>query len=70
MILINGETGEVCCMMDGTYLTQLRTGAASGAATDLLARTDVENMVLFGTGGQASAQLESVLAVRNIRNVR
>jgi ornithine cyclodeaminase len=69
MVLINGETGEVCCMMDGTYLTQLRTGAASGAATDLLARTDAENMVLFGTGGQAAAQLESVLEVRNIRNV-
>lgn len=70
MILINGETGEVCCMMDGTYLTQLRTGAASGAATDLLAGRDAENMVLFGTGGQAAAQLESVLAVRNIRNVK
>ncbi len=70
MILINGETGEVCCMMDGTYLTQLRTGAASGAATDLLARKDAENMLLFGTGGQAAAQLESVLAVRNIKSVK
>ena len=70
MILIDGETGEVCCMMDGTYLTQLRTGAASGAATDLLARPDAQSMVLFGTGGQAAAQLESVLAVRNIKNVK
>ena len=29
-----------------------------------------ENMVLFGTGGQAAAQLESVLAVRHIKNVK
>lgn len=70
MLLLDGKTGEVCCIMDGTYLTQLRTGAASGAATDLLARKDAENMVLFGTGGQAAAQLESVLAVRNIKNVK
>ncbi len=70
MVLINGETGEVCCMMDGTYLTQLRTGAASGAATDLLAGRAAESMVLFGTGGQAAAQLESILAVRSIKNVK
>jgi len=70
MLLISGETGEVCCMMDGTYLTQLRTGAAAGAATDLLAKQAAENMVLFGTGGQAASQLEAVLSVRNIRNVK
>lgn len=70
MLLLDGKTGEVCCIMDGTYLTQLRTGAASGAATDLLAKRDAENMVLIGTGGQAAAQLESVLAVRSIRNVK
>lgn len=70
MLLLDGKTGEICCIMDGTYLTQLRTGAASGAATDLLAREDAESMVLFGTGGQAAAQLEAVLAVRSIKNVK
>src|SRR5258708_2450701 len=32
MILLDGQTGAVCAMLDGTYLTQLRTGALQGAA--------------------------------------
>lgn len=70
MLLLDGKTGQVCCMMNGTYLTQLRTGAASGAATELLSRDNSEKMLLFGTGGQAAAQLEAVLSVRNIRQVK
>lgn len=70
MLLLDAKTGQVCCTMDGTYLTQLRTGAASGAATELLAKKDAENLVLFGTGGQAAAQLEAVLSVRNFKQVK
>ncbi len=70
MITLNSETGEVNCLMDGTYLTQLRTGAVAGAATDELARKDASIFALFGTGGQAAAQLEAVLNVRNIKEVR
>ncbi len=64
MMLIDGRTGEVCCIMDGTYLTQLRTGAASGTATLLLSRKDARKGLIFGTGGQAAAQLEAMLTVR------
>lgn len=70
MILLDGKTGEVCAIMDGTYLTQLRTGAVQGAATDILARADSKIAVLFGTGGQASAQLEAMLNVRDLEEVR
>src|SRR5690554_1711216 len=70
MVLINEETGEVNAIMDGTYLTRIRTGAVSGAATDLLARQDAKVFALFGTGGQAEGQLEAVLAVRDIEEVR
>lgn len=70
MILIDGTTGEVCAMLDGTYLTQLRTGALQGAATDILAKTDAQVAVLFGTGGQASTQLEAMLNVRNLAEIR
>ncbi|MBR2569780.1 MAG: ornithine cyclodeaminase family protein, partial [Paenibacillus sp.] len=70
MILLDGKTGEVCAIMDGTYLTQLRTGAVQGAATDILARADSKIAVLFGTGGQASAQLEAMLNVRDLDEVR
>lgn len=61
MILLDATTGEVCCLLDGTYLTQLRTGAATGAACDVLARKDAKIGALIGTGGQASSQLEAML---------
>jgi ornithine cyclodeaminase len=70
MVLVNNETGEVCSLMDGTYLTRVRTGAISGAATDVLARKDSKIFALFGTGGQAETQLEAVLTVRPIEEVR
>lgn len=70
MVLIDGTSGEVCCILDGTYLTQLRTGAAAGAATDLLARSDAQIGALIGTGGQAITQLEAMLTVRNLTEVR
>lgn len=69
MVLVDAETGQVSSIMDGTYLTQLRTGAVAGAATDELAREDSSVFTLIGTGGQAETQLEAVLAVRPIKQV-
>ena len=70
MILLDGTTGEVVAIMDGTYLTQLRTGAVQGAATDILSREDSKIGVLFGTGGQAATQLEAMVCTRNLEEVR
>lgn len=70
MVVLNPETGVVEAILDGTYLTQLRTGAVQGAATELLAREDAEIGALIGTGGQAQAQLEAMLAVRKLKEVR
>lgn len=70
MLLLDGSTGEVIAMMDGTYLTQLRTGALQGAATDILARKNAKIAVLFGTGGQAATQLEAMLSIRDLSEVR
>ena len=70
VLLIDGTTGVVTAVLDGTYVTQLRTGAASGAAFDLLAKKDCRIGALIGTGGQAAAQLEAMLAVRNLEEVR
>lgn len=70
MVLVNSETGEVCSLIDGTYLTRLRTGAVSGAATDILAKKDSKVFALFGTGGQAESQLEAVLTVRPVKLVK
>lgn len=70
MVLVDGTNGEVVAIMDGTCITQLRTGAAAGVATDLLARRRASIGALIGTGGQAAAQLEALLTVRSLDEVR
>lgn len=70
MILLNGETGEVCCILDGTYLTQLRTGALSGVATDILSRKDARIAAVIGAGGQALTQIEALLTVRKLECIK
>jgi len=67
VVVVDATTGIPAAVMDGTYLTALRTGAASGAATDLLARQDARTAAIFGAGAQARTQLEAVCAVRPIR---
>lgn len=69
MVLVDGETGEVVCLMDGTYLTRLRTGAAAGIATEYLAKKDAKSGAIFGTGGQAAMQLEAMVTVRSLEHV-
>lgn len=70
VLLIDGKTGIVTAVLDGTYVTQLRTGASSGVAFDLLAKKDCRIGALIGTGGQAATQLEAMVAVRNLKEVR
>lgn len=70
MIYLDGTTGEVAAILDGTALTRLRTGALQGAATDLLAQKDAKIGVLIGAGGQAFAQAEAMLAVRPLTELR
>jgi alanine dehydrogenase len=67
VVVVDATTGEPVAVMDGTYLTALRTGAASGAATDLLARQDARTAVVFGAGVQGRTQLEAICAVRPIQ---
>lgn len=70
VLLIDTETGIVVAVLDGTYVTQLRTGAASGAAFEALARKDARIGALIGTGGQAATQLEAMLCARPLEEVR
>jgi len=66
VVLVDSATGQPLALLDGTYLTALRTGAVSGAATDLLARSDASTAAVFGAGVQGRTQLEAVCAVRQI----
>ena len=70
VLLIDGETGVVKAMMDGTYVTALRTAAASGAAFELFGRKDAQIGAMIGTGSQAMCQLEAMLTARPLREVR
>lgn len=70
MLLLDATTGEVVAIMDGTYLTQLRTGALQGAATDILSKKNSKIAALFGSGGQARTQLEALLNVRTLDEIR
>lgn len=70
IIAVNdGETGMPIALLEAGYLTALRTGAATGLATELLAPRDATTAGLFGTGGQADHQLEAMLCVRSLKRV-
>ena len=70
VVLVDTTTGSPLAVMDGAMLTAIRTGAGSGAATDLLARADAASVAIFGAGVQGRTQLEAVCAVRPIVRAR
>jgi ornithine cyclodeaminase/alanine dehydrogenase-like protein (mu-crystallin family) len=67
--LFDAQNGKPLAVMDAEYITALRTGAASGLATDLMARKDSKVLAIFGTGPQAETQVEAILAVRDINRI-
>lgn len=70
VLWFDGPTGEPVAVIDGEAVTALRTGAASGVATDVLAPPDASTLALIGSGAQARDQVEAVLTVRPVRQVR
>jgi len=62
-------TGRPLALLDGAAVTAMRTGAASGVGTRLLARTDASTLAVIGAGAQAAWQVRAVLAARPIRRV-
>ena len=68
--LFDGKTGELLSLIQADYLGQMRTGAASGVATEYMARHDASEVGLFGSGKQARTQLLAVCKVRKIRRVQ
>lgn len=68
--LFDAQSGDSLALIEADYLGQMRTGAASGVATKFLARDEASTVGILGTGSQARAQLEAIVAVRKIANVR
>ncbi|NIM50708.1 MAG: ornithine cyclodeaminase [Gemmatimonadales bacterium] len=69
VLLLSPETGEPVALIEGQSLTAIRTGAASGLATQLLARPDACRVAVIGSGVQARTQLEAVCCVRPAESV-
>jgi alanine dehydrogenase len=69
LLLCDPKTGKAVAIMDAGFLTAVRTGAASGVATRLLAHEDADVCTVFGAGVQAIKQLEAVNLVRPLKKV-
>jgi ornithine cyclodeaminase len=70
MILADVNTGEPLCLLEASYLTVLRTGAATGLATHYLASPVASILCVIGTGRQARGLVDAVLCVRSISEIR
>ena len=70
MVLNSTKTGAPLAVMDGTTLTDLRTGAAGGVAAKYLSREDSRVVGLIGLGRQARTQLRAIMEVRDIQKVK
>jgi ornithine cyclodeaminase/alanine dehydrogenase-like protein (mu-crystallin family) len=66
VMIADARTGRPIAVLDGEALTAIRTAAAAGLATELLARHDAHVAAIFGAGVQGRTQLEAVCAVRPI----
>lgn len=64
------STGALLALIEGEFLGQQRTGAASGVATKYLARKNARTAAILGTGGQARTQLEAIAAARKLDSAR
>jgi alanine dehydrogenase len=70
VLLFNGDTGFPVCIMDGSLITGIRTGAAGAVSARLLARKDSKTAAVIGTGEQARMQILALKAVMDIKTVR
>lgn len=70
IVLLEPETGYPMCVMDGTWLTAIRTGAGSGVATKYLAKAGPISVAMIGAGVQARTQLMALAEVRPISSAK
>lgn len=70
ILLSDPRTGAILSIMDGIWITAMRTGAVSGVATKYLAREDARTVGIFGTGVQARTQLMAIKEVRRVTNAK
>ena len=70
VLAVDSSTGVPKALLDGASMTAIRTAAACGLATDLLARPDSRILAVFGSGVHARTQIEAMRTVREIEEIR
>jgi ornithine cyclodeaminase/alanine dehydrogenase len=70
VLLFEAKTCALKCIMDGTFITGCRTGAAGAISVKYLARADAEKLCVIGAGNQARRQLDAIMRVRKLTEVR
>jgi len=70
VVVVDPETGVPIGLLEGAAVTALRTGAVSGAATDLMARPNATTLAVIGAGAQGITQAAAVCSVRDISEIR
>ncbi len=70
ILLYDGTNGAPLCIMDGSLITGIRTGAAGAISSKLLARKDSKTVAVFGAGGQARMQIYAICQVMDIQEIR
>ncbi|PTE71740.1 ornithine cyclodeaminase family protein, partial [Staphylococcus gallinarum] len=67
--LIDYENGDLLSLLEGSYLTKIRTGVISGVATKHLSKKSAKSLSVIGTGDQAEGLVKAILAVRDIKKI-
>jgi ornithine cyclodeaminase len=70
IMVFDHENGTPLALVDGTYITAVRTAAGSALATRLLARDDARVLALLGTGVQARSHAQALARVRDFEEIR
>ena len=68
--LFDEENGSPLAVMDGTYITAMRTGGAAAVAARVLARGDAAVLAILGAGTQGRSHLETFPRARNFTEIR
>jgi alanine dehydrogenase len=69
VLVLEPDTGRPLALLEGSSLTAIRTGAAGGAAADILARHESSVLAVFGAGAQARTQLLAACTVRSVSSI-
>jgi Predicted ornithine cyclodeaminase, mu-crystallin homolog len=68
--LFDESDGAPLALMDGTYITAIRTGGAAAVAARALARNDAKVLAILGAGVQGGSHLETFTRVRDFKEIR